>query len=64
MLEALDEFLPMADRQVSKEAAKQFKKQGMDIRLGARVTGTEVKGKKVTGHVFDAEGEKSESSTV
>ena len=60
VLEALDEFLPMADRQVSKEAAKQFKKQGMDIRLGARVTGTDVKGKKVTVTYSDAEGEKSE----
>jgi len=32
----------------------------MDIRLGARVTGTDVKGKKVTVTYSDAEGEKSE----
>jgi dihydrolipoamide dehydrogenase len=43
MLEALDEFLPMMDKQVSKEAAKIFKKQGLDIRLGTRVTGAVVK---------------------
>ena len=43
MLEALDEFLPMMDLQVAKEAAKIYKKQGLDIRLGARVTGAEVK---------------------
>jgi len=39
VLEALDAFLPMADGQVAKEALKHFKKQGLDIRLGAKVTG-------------------------
>jgi len=38
MLEALDELLPMVDRQIAREAAKQFKRQGLDIRLGARLT--------------------------
>ena len=47
MLEALDEFLPMMDVQIAKEAGKIFKKQGLDIRLGARVIGTEVKNNKV-----------------
>jgi len=37
ILEALNEFLPMVDNQVSKEAQKQFKKQGLDIRLGTKV---------------------------
>jgi dihydrolipoamide dehydrogenase len=60
MLEALDDFLPAADQQIAKEAAKQFKKQGMEIRLGARVTGTEIKGKKVTVTYSDAEGDKKE----
>ena len=45
LLEAQDEFLALADGQVAKEAAKQFKKQGLDIRLGARVLGAKV-GKK------------------
>ena len=61
VLEALPDFLPMADQQVAKEAAKQFKKQGMDIRLGTRVTGTEIKGNKVSVIYSDDEGEKSES---
>jgi dihydrolipoamide dehydrogenase len=39
VLEALDQFLPMADAAVSKEAARHFKKQGLDIRLGAKVSG-------------------------
>jgi len=39
MLEALDTFLPMADGAVSKEALKHFKKLGLDIRLGAKVSG-------------------------
>ncbi|MEM1154350.1 MAG: dihydrolipoyl dehydrogenase [Pseudomonadota bacterium] len=43
MLEALEEFLPMMDLQIAKESAKIFKKQGLDIRLGARVTGAAVK---------------------
>jgi dihydrolipoamide dehydrogenase len=60
VLEALGEFLPMADQQVSKDAAKLFKQQGMDIRLGARVTATSTKGKKVTVTYSDAEGEKKE----
>jgi len=60
VLEALEEFLPMADQQVSKDSAKLFKQQGMDVRLGARVTGTSIKGKKVTVTYADAEGEKQE----
>ena len=60
VLEALEEFLPMADQQVSKDSAKLFKQQGMDVRLGARVTGTRIKGKKVTVTYSDAEGEKQE----
>jgi dihydrolipoamide dehydrogenase len=37
VLEALDDFLFMADRDVAKVAAQDFKKQGLDIRLGAKV---------------------------
>ena len=46
ILEALPDFLPAVDAQIAKETLKLFKKQGLDIRLGARVTGAEVKGKK------------------
>jgi dihydrolipoamide dehydrogenase len=42
VLEALEGFLPMADGQLAKEALKHFKKQGLDIRLGAKVTGATV----------------------
>ncbi|MGI9311594.1 MAG: dihydrolipoyl dehydrogenase [bacterium] len=37
ILEALDEFLGAADHQIAREAARQFKRQGLDIRLGASV---------------------------
>jgi dihydrolipoamide dehydrogenase len=49
ILEALDEFLPDVDRQIAKEAKKLFIKQGLDIKLGTRVTGSKVsKGAKKT----------------
>ena len=38
ILEALDDFLFMADAQIAKEAGRHFKKQGLDIRLGAKMT--------------------------
>ena len=37
ILEAMDDFLFMADRDVAKLAASDFKKQGLDIKLGAMV---------------------------
>ena len=37
ILEAMDRFLFMADSQVAREAQRQFKRQGLDTRLGARV---------------------------
>lgn len=61
MLEALDEFLPMMDVQIAKEAGKIFKKQGLDIRLGARVTGAEVKGGSVEVTYSTADGEVNET---
>jgi dihydrolipoyl dehydrogenase len=42
ILEALDTFLPIADQQVAKEGLRHFKRQGLDIRLGAKVTGASV----------------------
>ena len=45
ILEAMDDFLFMADRDVANAAARDFKKQGLDIRLGAKVTSAKV-GKK------------------
>ena len=40
VIEALDEFLPMTDHDISKETLKEFKKQGLDIKLGSKVTST------------------------
>ncbi|MCG5499780.1 dihydrolipoyl dehydrogenase [Ectothiorhodospira lacustris] len=42
VLEAQDRFLSFCDDQVSQEALKIFNKQGLDIRLSARVTDTQV----------------------
>jgi dihydrolipoamide dehydrogenase len=41
VLEAMDDFLFMADRQIAKDALRQFKRQGLDIRLGAMVKGVD-----------------------
>ncbi|TNJ34460.1 dihydrolipoyl dehydrogenase [Arenimonas terrae] len=43
ILEALPDFLAAADAEVAKTALKEFKKQGLDIRLGAKVSKAEVK---------------------
>jgi dihydrolipoamide dehydrogenase len=59
MLEALPDFLPMADGQVSREAQRQFKKLGLDIRLGARVTGATVTRGEVVVSYADARGEQT-----
>ena len=47
LIEAMEDFLSIIDQQIAKETKKIFTKQGMDIRLGSRVTGTKVKGKEV-----------------
>jgi dihydrolipoamide dehydrogenase len=39
LLEAMDTFLPGADEQIADVAYKEMTKQGLDIRLGARVVG-------------------------
>jgi dihydrolipoamide dehydrogenase len=44
VLEAMDDFLLMVDRDVSKVVAKELKKQGLDIKLGAKVTSAKVTG--------------------
>jgi dihydrolipoamide dehydrogenase len=59
VLEALPDFLPGADQQVAKEAMRHFKKQAIDIRLGAKVTGAKVEGGAVNVAYTDAKGEQS-----
>jgi len=44
ILEALEEFLPMADERIGRDALKILRGQGLDIRLGTRVTGALVQG--------------------
>ena len=38
VIEAMDDFLFMADKEIAKETLKDFKKQGLDIRLGCKLT--------------------------
>jgi dihydrolipoamide dehydrogenase len=60
VLEALEDFMPMADQQIAKEALKQFKKQGLEIRLGTRVLSSEVARTKVHVKYQDGDQEKDE----
>ncbi len=59
VLEALPDFLPTADQQLAKEAARHFKKLGLDIRLGAKVTGARVTGSGVEVAYTDPKGEQT-----
>jgi dihydrolipoamide dehydrogenase len=59
MLEALDEFLPMVDGQIAKEARRFFKRQGLDIRLGSKVSGAKINGDAVTVTYEDVNGSNS-----
>ena len=57
VLEALDAFLPMVDQTIAKEAQRNFKKQGLDIKLGAKVLNAAVAGNAVDVVFADAQGE-------
>ena len=57
MLEALDSFLPAADKQIAAEGLRQFKKQGLDIKLGARMTSTKINKKSLSVKYTDKSGE-------
>jgi len=61
VVEFLDALLPGMDGEVRKEAAKVFKKQGMELKLGTKVTGASVKGKKAVLTLEPAKGGASES---
>ena len=56
LLEALPDFLAAADPDVAKAALKSYKKQGLDIRLGAKVTGAKAGNAGVTITYQDAKG--------
>jgi dihydrolipoamide dehydrogenase len=57
VLEALEQFLPIADAAIAKEAQRHFKKQGLDIKLGAKVSAAVVAGGAVDVTYADAQGE-------
>jgi dihydrolipoamide dehydrogenase len=57
VLEALPEFLPSADRDIAKEAFKLLTKQGLEIRLGAKVVSAKVDGKVAVQFEFDGKSE-------
>ena len=57
MLEALPDFLAVADQQLAKESLRHFKKLGLDVRLGAKVTAANVVGDAVDVTYTDAKGE-------
>jgi dihydrolipoamide dehydrogenase len=59
VLEALPEFLPIADQQLAKEALRHFKELGLDIRLGAKVSGATIANGTVAVRFADAKGEQS-----
>jgi dihydrolipoamide dehydrogenase len=56
VLEALEKFLGIADQQLALEAQRHFKKQGLDIRLGANVTGATVSADGVVVRYSDSTG--------
>ncbi len=57
ILEALPDFLGAADPDIAKVAAREFKKQGLDIHLGAKVSNAQVKKNAVEVTYSDKDGE-------
>jgi dihydrolipoamide dehydrogenase len=57
MIEAMEQFLPIADGAIAKEALRHFKKQGLDIKLAAKVQSAAVAGGAVDVVYSDAQGE-------
>ncbi len=57
ILEASDKLLPMFDQEVAKDAGRQFKQQGLDIKLGSAVKKAEVIDNEVVVTYEDKKGE-------
>jgi dihydrolipoamide dehydrogenase len=57
VLEALPDLLPMVDQTIAREAQRHFKKQGLDIKLGAKVIRATVSGSAVDVVYSTAQGE-------
>lgn len=56
IIEAMEEFLPIVDKQVSRMASRSFKKQGLDIRINARLLSAVVKNNEVHVTYEDSRG--------
>lgn len=59
VLEALEEFLPAADKRIARDALKVLTGQGLDIRLGTRVTGAKANKASVRVTYEDKDGEQN-----
>lgn len=59
VIEAMDDFLAAVDRDVAKAAHKSFKKQGLDIKLGAKLTEAKVSRNVVNLKYEDKDGEQN-----
>ena len=59
ILEALPDFLPMADRRIARDALREFGRQGLDIRLGTRVMAAAVQGEAVEVSYQDKDGDQT-----
>ena len=59
ILEGLPDFLAAADAEVAKVAAREFKKQGLNIRLNCKVSNTDVKKDGVHVSYTDTKGEQT-----
>jgi len=60
LLEAQEDFLAIADQQIARDALRQFRKQGLDIRLGARVLEAKAEDNRVTVEFQDKDGDHTE----
>ena len=56
LLEAQETFLSLADQQIALEAYRIYSEQGLELRLGARVTSAKKGSKKVTVEYQDSDG--------
>ncbi|WP_242097829.1 dihydrolipoyl dehydrogenase [Sphingomonas sp. CROZ-RG-20F-R02-07] len=61
VVEYLDQILPGFDGEVRKESAKLFKKQGMELKTGTKVTGVTVEGARASVSVEPAAGGAAET---
>ncbi len=55
VVEYLDRILPGMDAEIAKEALKQFKKQGLEFRLGSKVTSAKAEGDTCTVEIEGAD---------